>query len=624
MKRNSRTKITIIFLVVFFGVLFFSSAQKLNAGDGSKIHWVSPTGTATWSNCESANDPGANYCSLSTANSNASAGDTVYLKEGTYTFTVIYSDALSPAHSGTPSSWIVFKNAPGETPELVGDYGTRIWGLIFNNKSYIQIDGLTFTDFSDYLIRANSNHIEVKNSTFRNVTSPYRSNGFQMVEACVGGSDFRCYISDIWVHHNTFYKLAGGGGCDGSSISEGGDAVRVGYPNGSCGGGPGVGCTTGANHNITIEDNYMAYAGHAVMDTYGTNQVIKNNVAHNEPWYPADNGLCTVSWPATGYTNTAYSGLYSHRVWQISDDFGRDGLYNLVENNRLGYAGPNPNNDGADSLALASSRNIMRYNSLYGSMNNGLMPKYYLTGNGAIGGYNNRIYNNTIYHNGYGYSYYHTCQLSTCPEPQTGIHYYGYSQTGNVIKNNIVYDNALAVLYGGDDIESVSGNTVVNNWLTPNGDPNFINPNLTQTTSLTLPNFNLQSNSMAINGGASLTHASGSGSNSTTLVVQDAQYFQDGTWGAAMARGVTLFPDWIAIGSVNNVAQISSINYSVNTITLSSPMTWSGGAPIWLYKKSDGTQVLYGSASDYGAYEYVSIVPPDITPPASPTGVMVQ
>ena len=62
--------------------------------------------------------------------------------------------------------------------------------------------------------------------------------------------------------------------------------------------------------------------------------------------------------------------------------------------------------------------------------------------------------------------------------------------------------------------------------------------------------------------------------NNTTLVVADAMYFQDGTWGSDLARGVTFFPDWIAIGTVTNTVQISSINYATNTITLASPMTW--------------------------------------------------
>jgi len=136
---------------------------------------------------------------------------------------------------------------------------------------------------------------------------------------------------------------------------------------------------------------------------------------------------------------------------------------------------------------------------------------------------------------------------------------------------------------------------------------------------------NLQSSSGAINGGTYLTQANGSGNNSTTLVVNDALYFQDGTWGSDLARGAAgnYYADWIAIGTVNNVVQISSINYSTNTIALKSPMTWSDKANIWLYKDSSGKQVLSGSAPDYGAYEYVSGTS-DTTPPAAPTGVAVN
>ena len=65
-----------------------------------------------------------------------------------------------------------------------------------------------------------------------------------------------------------------------------------------------------------------------------------------------------------------------------------------------------------------------------------------------------------------------------------------------------------------------------------------------------------------------------------------------------------MFPDWIAIGTVTNTVQISSVNYSTNTITLASPVTWNNGDPIWLYKKSDGFVVLVGAAPDYGASEY--------------------
>jgi hypothetical protein len=110
----------------------------------------------------------------------------------------------------------------------------------------------------------------------------------------------------------------------------------------------------------------------------------------------------------------------------------------------------------------------------------------------------------------------------------------------------------------------------------------------------------LQTTSGAIDQGTYLTQANGSGSNSTTLVVDDALFFQDGSWGSSLANTQA---DWIAIGTVDNTVQINSINYSTNTITLSSPKTWSDNANIWLYKDSDGTIVLYGSAPDIGAHE---------------------
>jgi len=71
---------------------------------------------------------------------------------------------------------------------------------------------------------------------------------------------------------------------------------------------------------------------------------------------------------------------------------------------------------------------------------------------------------------------------------------------------------------------------------------------------------------------------------------------------------------------VTNIAQISAINYGTDTITLASPLTWSDNAPVYLYKKSDGVRVLYGSAPDQGAHEFMAGGP---TPPSAPTGLRV-
>jgi hypothetical protein len=131
-------------------------------------------------------------------------------------------------------------------------------------------------------------------------------------------------------------------------------------------------------------------------------------------------------------------------------------------------------------------------------------------------------------------------------------------------------------------------------------------------------NFNLQAGSPAIAAGTYLTTvASGDSGSGTSLVVTDASYFQD-SYGLSNANS-TVYPDCISITTVSNhvCIAISGINYSANTITLQSGISRSVGDHIWLYSKSDGTQVLTGTAPDLGAYAYGN----GGTPPAPPSGL---
>ncbi|MBE3142388.1 MAG: hypothetical protein IMZ61_00460 [Planctomycetes bacterium] len=167
---------------------------------------------------------------------------------------------------------------------------------------------------------------------------------------------------------------------------------------------------------------------------------------------------------------------------------------------------------------------------------------------------------------------------------------------------------------------TIRDNSWGTNWVNANGNPLFVDETHNDLTSSTQPDLNITSLSGCIDGGTHLALANGSEINSTTLMVKScdinaygnpigesnpALYFQDGTWGSALTHGVTLFPDWIAIGTVGNVVEISSIDYSTNTITLASPMTWSNNDKIWLYKDSGGRCVLNGTAPDYGAREFI-------------------
>jgi hypothetical protein len=109
--------------------------------------------------------------------------------------------------------------------------------------------------------------------------------------------------------------------------------------------------------------------------------------------------------------------------------------------------------------------------------------------------------------------------------------------------------------------------------------------------------FSLDPDSPARDTGGPLTAVAASDSGAgTSLVVEKAEFFQPG-WGGVEA-------DWIAVGSLDNVAQIVSIDYDADTIILAGSLARSDGDPVYLYKDSDGTPVLNGAAPDIGAIEY--------------------
>jgi hypothetical protein len=233
------------------------------------------------------------------------------------------------------------------------------------------------------------------------------------------------------------------------------------------------------------------------------------------------------------------------------------------------------------------------------------------------------IYNNTFFHNGWYQKLPYEEYRYADP---INFGYIGndiWPCYSSVLKNNLFYNNAN--VHGGYDVYE-SGNGSPLSWVTDpekgnvtiennyndgageNTNPLFIDTTLDRPDSWILPDLNLQANSPAIDRGTYLTQANGSGSATTALVVDDARYFQDGNFGIdtlAWPSSVKIYADWIAIGTCENIVQIKSIDYSTNTITLESPMTWEDRTPIWLYKISDGTTVLNGNASDMGAYEYV-------------------
>ncbi|MBN2577245.1 MAG: hypothetical protein JXP73_21970 [Deltaproteobacteria bacterium] len=106
----------------------------------------------------------------------------------------------------------------------------------------------------------------------------------------------------------------------------------------------------------------------------------------------------------------------------------------------------------------------------------------------------------------------------------------------------------------------------------------------------------LQPGSPARDAGGPLTQVAASDSGSgTSLVVDDAHFFQPGWAGTS--------PDFLAVGAVDRVVEIRAIDYPTNTITLASPVSRTAGDRVWLFKDSSGRVVLHGGAPDIGAFE---------------------
>jgi hypothetical protein len=503
--------------------------------------WVSTTGTAAWSSCVGETDPGT-YCSLSTANPNLVAGETVYLKAGTYN----NDGYINPTNSGTAGNYITYQSSGGAAT-ITG----QTYGVYLNGKSYIKVSGITVTSPTSVpLYITNSNYNWIADSIFSggSVGSGYW--GSQIVN----NSSYNC------VSGCTFHTFG--------STDQGG-VFAIGTEE----------STSDTTQYNLIENCTMYAGGHHVIAILGRYNTIRNNHFHNEAWDP-----------------------YGHRViYLMGTTSSSYGIRNIIEGNRVGYAGISYDGGVNHGQLNAGNYNIVRFNS-------------YLSNTGAGIGFDcgasypvapsyNAVYNNTFYNNS-----------AAGDMDGGGVDFNDWgnpgSITGNLFKNNLFYANGSPVLsfrnYGGVTFANQAFTNNFNGTNGQNTNPLLVSTAGTDPTSTTAPNLALQAGSPAINYGTYLTTTNGAGSNSTTLAVTDAKYFQDGKYGPPGAVSA----DWVAVGTVSNTVQISFIDYSTNTITLVSPTSWSNAQGVWLYKKSDEKVVLVGDAPDAGAYEYGSQMDP--------------
>jgi len=536
-------------------------------------------------NC-SASDGKKAWKRIYTANIKLVAGDIVYIRGGNYTAGdpntysgSIDTMSIAPSNSGTAGKVITYSVYPDEQVTVTGN-NNRSFAINLTGKSYIRVTGITFKNFHKFMWIDGGHYNEIEHCIFDQVR--YLNTDGKTVNW--RGSTIFHSSTHNYIHDNTFSKYGSY-----TTSNQLGVVFEIGTDAASK--------NTDASHYNTIVNNHFYHGGHHVLGVNSRYNILRNNYIHNEGWWAGPNNDCAA------YTD----GLCGYRVMSMAglDEYGG---HNLVEGNRIAYGGPEISPMGAGSgLTVSNKKIIVRYNDLYG---NGMYGARFGSSLSAAPSSYNYFYNNTLYHNGYG-----TDIEGILPHYRTGIYFNAGDcslTTGNVLKNNLFHANSNVTRSGDSAIHYADKvgacQTITNNCLDCTSDPLFVNPDITDPMSTTLPNLTLRKASPIIDKGTYLTKANGNGTSSTKLEVKDARYFQDGSWGSDLARA-KLYADWIAIGTLDKVAQISSINYNTNTITLASPQTWVDSAKIWLFKKSDGAQVIYGTAPDMGAHEYEYISP---------------
>jgi len=535
---------------------------------GADPYWTDDDGAATWVDCQSATPlSGASACSLSTANSNAAVGDTVYFRAGNY------SDAISPSNSGTSGNEITFAVYNSEAVNLTATNYT----IYLDNDDYLVFDGFTADVVGWYIYAVNgSDNIEVKNCDFQGsekYSGVYISNSY-----------------DWNIHDNTF----GASGPDGGGPMEVNDSERIYIHSNTfndCGNHSCIGFGDGiATNNSVISNNTFRTTGeHASADSVDTMIMLLKgssyNVVSGNIFYESGSNL--------NDDHTAAFKISSGGKYNI---FRKNIVYDMDQFSAQGYNGSSYYGD--------TQYNIYYNNTTYNTMVSGPITGESYTGTFTYRGYTggddiqyNQVVNNII---------------STVASYAFG---HRDDSSGTQVHDNIYRGNHLYNITPSDEVNRQVVEMTINE--AQMNYPAEYYDNTTNDTSdplMTDPgnaDFTLQSNSPCIDAGLWLTTIDGS-TTSTTITVDDYPYFF--TNGNGVITG-----DEIKTES-GQTAIISSINYGTKQITFTSAITVVDG---------EGIALNYnGNTPDIGAEEYGGD-PPDYgienpTPPDGATGQSVN
>ncbi len=168
-KYNSKIKIAVVFLIIFFGVLFFARASL------AATYYVATNGNDA--------NPGtlsAPWRTLQKAANTVSAGDTVYVNPGTY-------GSVSSSRSGTASARIRYVSSAKWGAKIDGGSARFVW---YNEGNYVDIDGFEVTSSGNAQIGIYNvgSYVRLLNNHVHHIpASGYGSNGGAGIDSAAGG-----------------------------------------------------------------------------------------------------------------------------------------------------------------------------------------------------------------------------------------------------------------------------------------------------------------------------------------------------------------------------------------------------------------------------------------------------
>ncbi|MGA2248594.1 MAG: right-handed parallel beta-helix repeat-containing protein [Verrucomicrobiota bacterium] len=271
----------------------FSDASGITPFTNSSPYYVDVTNSKA-----SDYNPGTQalpWQSLGWAAATLQAGDTVYIKAGTY------SEDLIPANSGESNAWITYSAYPGQEQQVVLDHA----GVFINQESYIKISGLRVQypgpnteSVGIYVQGPGGNYVISGNYTYDTFSSGIAFWGVPW-QSDPGIYNYLA-ISNVLIESNTIEKGCDGGWGEQLDIANGVDSFQIHaniVKNGTnaINGGEGIDCKEGASngkiwgneifnirrYGIYLEAGASDPAYYKIRPALSTNISAYNNLIHN-------------------------------------------------------------------------------------------------------------------------------------------------------------------------------------------------------------------------------------------------------------------------------------------------------------------------------------------------------